>query len=156
MRRDRNIYLKTFIMTRTRTSCLISVVLSLTLLLGACGGNGDEGKAAGGSSALTGNWYSSSIRTSWTFNSDSTGTIRTQSFDGTSCQITDIRFSVNATSNAITYYGTRYQQKSSPSRSDDYDLAVTRGPYTATYTLTSGTLAIGNGRYSRSSIIPCQ
>lgn len=142
-------------MTRARLLTLTSLILSSTLLLGGCGG-GEEDEPSGGSSALTGNWYSTSLRTSWTFSSDRTGTIRTRSFDGTSCQITDIQFSVNGSNNVITYSGTRYQQKSTPARSDDYNERVTRGPFTASYTLSSGTLSIGNGSYSRSTTIPCQ
>lgn len=129
-----------------------SIPLILVLSLGACGGTEDEEKTSGGASALTGTWYSPTVRTTWTFNSGGTGQLRTKSFDGTSCQITDIEFTVNSANNAITYYGTRYQQRSNPARSDDYNVTTRRGPFTATYTLTGSSLSIGNGTYTRGSM----
>ena len=127
-------------------AALIPAVLVLSL--GACGGEEEEQKTTGGAAALTGTWYSPAIGTAWTFNSSGTGQLRTKSFDGTSCQITDIEFTVNSANNAISYYGTRYQQKSNPARSDDYNVTTRRGPFSASYTLTGSSLSIGNGTYS--------
>jgi hypothetical protein len=127
------------------------VCASMALALSACGGSTDDESSSTGASALTGTWYSPAVRTSWTFNSDRTGTIRTSAYDGSSCQITAIEFTVNSAGNNVTYYGTRYQQKSTPAHFSDYNQTVRKGPYSAAYTLSGARLSIGNGTYSRGS-----
>lgn len=128
---------------------LFTAVVCATLT--ACGGE-DEASTSSGASALNGTWYSTSLRTSWTFNSSGKGQLRTKSFDNVSCQITDIDFTVNGSSTSITYYGTNYRQVSSPSRSDDYNSGtVKRGPFSTSYTVSGNSVSIGNGTYARGS-----
>jgi ABC-type glycerol-3-phosphate transport system substrate-binding protein len=131
------------------------IITLASLSLSACGGSEEDGSSAAAASALTGTWYSASLLTSWTFYSSGTGQLRTKSYDGTSCQITDIEFTVNSAGNTITYYGTRYQQLSNPANYTDYNQTVRKGPYSTSYSLSGNSIAIGNGSYTKRSAAAC-
>ena len=144
----------------SRTLLAVAACTSLLFVTG-CGGGGDDSEDSFSSSSnpLSGTWYASSIMTSWTFDgtgSTGTGTLRTRSYDGGSCQITDISYSVNAGSDTVTYTITRAAMTGNSgynydSATSGFPAGTNRGPFTESYSVSGSSLKIGNGTYSPGS-----
>lgn len=143
-------------------STLRALLTTLMLVsLAACGGGEeDDSSELAPASSLAGTWYSAAVKTSYTFNGtgySGTGTVRTRSNDGGSCQITDINYSVNTSAGTVTYTITRAAMTGNSAY--NYDSAVSgfpagtnRGPFTERYTASNNSVTIGNGTYTAGSM----
>lgn len=137
-------------LSKGRALCMSLAVLALAGTAG-CGGGEDAGPA----NPLAGTWYSSSLTTSWTFSGGSSsasgsGEIRTLSFDGGSCLISDISYTVDTSSSSVTYTITRQQMTGNSDYNYDSG-TISEGPYRESYSVSGNSATIGNGTYSAGS-----
>lgn len=127
---------------------LSAVVLSLA----ACGGGGDDDDSGGSSSSaerLVGSWYSPATKAVWSFSSNGKGILMQGSNDGSACRLTWVDYTVNTSSQTITYYITRAKGLGT---NNTYDSGTVReGPYSAGYSVSGSSATIGTGTYSETS-----
>ncbi len=129
---------------------LLLVSLALATLA-ACGGGDEDESSSSSSSAdrLVGSWYSSSMKTVWSFSSNGRGLLMQGSIDGTACRLTWIDYTVNTSSSTINYYITRAR---GTGRDNVYDSGTVRqGPYSTGYSFSGSSVTIGNGSHTEVS-----
>ncbi len=127
---------------------------SIALALAACGGGEDDSSssASESSASLTGSWYSSSVKARWDFGSAGKGLLMQGSNDGAACRLTWVDYTLDASSQRVSYYITRAM---GTGVNNSYDSGTVReGPYTMGYTLSGNSVTLGAGTYSRSSTRP--
>jgi ABC-type glycerol-3-phosphate transport system substrate-binding protein len=128
------------------------LTLSLSVLaLSACGGGESDDSSSSSSSSITGTWYSSSTKASWTFYSDRTGTLRQKASDGSgACRITDLTYSYS--NGKVSYSITRAAMTGSSGYDYDEDISPAKGPYTESISVSGSSVTIGGATYSKGSM----
>ena len=138
-----------------RPAAWIAALALSTGLLAACGGGEED---SGPANPLVGTWYSSSLDTSWQFAGSSTsssgsGEIHTRSYDGGSCQMTAVDYTVDASAKTVTYTITRAWMTGDSDYNYDSNVSgfpagTNLGPFTESFSVSGNTLSIGSGTYA--------